>query len=74
MTSESCLLDILLSCTDLMIPGVQIYLGEVLSSMDLINEVIHPWNRVSILDKFLVEHPIINAHSHGSIFFLHQDN
>lgn len=74
VTSEICLVDILLSHTDLMIPKSQIYLGEVLSSMELINDVVHPWNRVFVLDCFLIEHPIINAHSHGPVFFLHQDN
>lgn len=59
---------------NLMILESQVYLGEVLSPMELINEVIHPWDGIFVLDCLLVEYQIINAHSQGSIFFLHQDN
>ena len=74
VTSECCLGDILLPHLDLILPGSQINLGEVLRSPQLIHEFIFPGYRVPFLHGLLVQGYIINAHPQCAILLLYQDH
>jgi hypothetical protein len=71
---ESSLRDILLSEFDLMISISDINLQKIHYSMQLIQNIIDPRDRVHVLDCLLICIPVVDAHPHGSILLLEQDN
>ena len=58
----------------LVIPRLQVDLAEIFFPLELVQKVINPWDRVPILNRDLVQCPIINANSPSPILLLHQDN
>jgi len=60
--------------SNLMITIYKVKIWEELCSMDLIHELINPWDGIPILHYLLVQCSKINAHPQGSILFLNHNN
>ncbi|KAJ9544358.1 hypothetical protein OSB04_024065 [Centaurea solstitialis] len=61
-SSERCLGNIFFSNSHLVISGSKIDLGEVSCSLQLIEQIIDAWQRVTVLDSDLVQLPVVDAH------------
>ncbi|CAN1317905.1 hypothetical protein LINPERPRIM_LOCUS30606, partial [Linum perenne] len=58
----------------LVITRPQVYLREHFSPLQLIEEIVYPWKWVTILDRRLVQPPIVNTHPHRPILLLHKQH
>jgi hypothetical protein len=47
----------------------EVYLGEIFGSLQLVEEVVDPRERVLILDCNFIQGPVIDTHSHTPILF-----
>ena len=74
MTFESSIWYVFLPHSNLMITIYKVKIWEELCSMDLIHELINPWDGIFILHCLLVQCSQINAHPQGSILFLYHNN
>jgi hypothetical protein len=72
MASESSFGNILLSDSDLVVPRSKINLRKIHCSVQLIQKLVDPGNRVPVLDRLLIQCSIVNAHPHCAILLLHQ--
>jgi len=71
---EARLLHIICVNANLMIAASQVKLGEVACTMQLIEELIDPRQRIPILNRDAVQSPEVDAHSLTSICLLHEEH
>ena len=71
---ERCLRDICLPNPQLMVTTTKVYFGVDSRSSQLVKQVINPQQWVPILDRNLIQLPVINAQSKGLILLLCKQN
>lgn len=59
--SEGCLLNVGGVHVHLMVPQAQVYLGEELGAMELIEELVDHWDQELVLGHLIVERPVVDA-------------
>ena len=71
---ESSLWYVFFPHSNLMITKSKVNLWKELGSMELIHELINPWDRISILHFLLIQGSKINAHPQGFVLFIYHNN
>ena len=60
--------------SNLMIATAKIDLGEILRTLQAIEQLIHTRQWVTVLDRDLIESAIVDAHSHRAVFLLDEED
>lgn len=59
--------------SNLMVSISQVDLQKVLGSLQLIQEIVHPRDGISIPNGLFIKQLVVNTHPHVSILFLYQN-
>ncbi|MFS8020003.1 hypothetical protein Hanom_Chr15g01410471 [Helianthus anomalus] len=71
-SSECCFGDVLISDSHLMVSRSQINLRVIGRPLQLVEQVVNTWERITILHGHLVKFAVVNTHSEGTVFLLHE--
>ncbi|KAJ0555994.1 hypothetical protein HanIR_Chr07g0308621 [Helianthus annuus] len=72
--SECCFGDVLISDSQLMVSRSQINLGVIARPLQLVEQVVNTWKRITILHNHIVKLAIVNTHPESTVFLLHKQD
>ena len=72
--SKGVLVDVLILYSYLVISQSEIYLRKYSHTLQLIENIINPWQRILVLDSYLIQLLEINAQPQRPILLLHEQD
>jgi hypothetical protein len=72
--TEGSLRHVLVCDADLVVSGAKVDLAEDSGSLQAVEQFVNPGEGIAVLDGDVVESTIINTHTHGAVFLLHEQD